>query len=680
VRHVRRHSAQRDTKRKRTKSKKHAKRKATARSLASVPILSQLPKLPPELSKLSARALKLLVGAFPVPPFLLPIYQAAGIEYGVPWEVLAAINQIETDFGRDLATSSAGAQGWMQFLPSTWVRFAVEADGARTANPNDPVDAIFSAARYLRAAGAETNLGAAIFAYNHANWYVNDVELRARLLQALPASLVDGLTGLMQANFPVAGHLGLDALKATELVRLAGEPAGEISAPAGAPVISPADGTIVAIGRSVSLGRYVTVRDSYGDLFTLSGLRSVESVAPVLQPRVESAARLARELGLNVRITRRKLPPASAGSLEPVTSSTTQVLNAYAGSVAATVPSAKTRRIPAAGRATVGGTTASAGPLVKERLFANPSRPASYAAGGSLQLQLRVRSYASVAALKISAGRKYDVFSRPLALRAGRFTLQPLVVGSVVAAGTILGRTGRLPDGRTGLIVQIHPVGAPAAVDPRSILSGWELLGRLTEGRSGLGGLGAAAAYDAHNGTIGQLLLAPRSVLAQAVLADPRVTLTACDRSAIANLRVDRRALAIIEYLSYSGLGPDVSSLVCGHSAGTPAQIDVTGFDGVSVAGHQHSGGVVDLAIRQLLALEGALRPSRVVSLLSYPWESTALSLPDHSAFVEIDLPAVAHRRGRAAARAQSASLWGRLITRLDQVSVVFPSRIAQTP
>src|SRR4051794_24528849 len=57
---------------------------------------------------------------FRIPPFLLPIYQAAGIQYGVRWEILAAINEIETDYGRNLNISSAGAVGWMQFMPSTW--------------------------------------------------------------------------------------------------------------------------------------------------------------------------------------------------------------------------------------------------------------------------------------------------------------------------------------------------------------------------------------------------------------------------------------------------------------------------------------------------------------------------------------------------------------------------------
>src|SRR3954447_2558486 len=60
-----------------------------------------------------------VIRKFRVPPFLLPIYQAAGIQYGVRWEILAAINEIETDYGRNLNVSSAGALGWMQFMPST---------------------------------------------------------------------------------------------------------------------------------------------------------------------------------------------------------------------------------------------------------------------------------------------------------------------------------------------------------------------------------------------------------------------------------------------------------------------------------------------------------------------------------------------------------------------------------
>ena len=144
------------------------------------------------------------IDSFRIPPFLLPIYQAAGIEYDVPWQVLAAINEIETDYGRNLSISSAGAVGWMQFLPSTWKRWGVDANGDGIADPYNPVDAIFAAARYLHAAGASKNLAQAIFAYNHASWYVQSVLLRAKLIGGMPDQLIGALTGLVQGHFPVA--------------------------------------------------------------------------------------------------------------------------------------------------------------------------------------------------------------------------------------------------------------------------------------------------------------------------------------------------------------------------------------------------------------------------------------------------------------------------------------------
>ena len=119
------------------------------------------------------------------------------------WEVLAAINEIETDYGRNLNISSAGALGWMQFMPATWKTYGVDANGDGVKDPFNPVDAIFAAARYLRAAGADQDLRRAIFAYNHADWYVDSVLLRARVIGGLPADLVGSLTGLTQGRFPV---------------------------------------------------------------------------------------------------------------------------------------------------------------------------------------------------------------------------------------------------------------------------------------------------------------------------------------------------------------------------------------------------------------------------------------------------------------------------------------------
>src|SRR5437764_7560770 len=160
---------------------------------------------------------------FRIPPFLLPIYQAAGTQYGIPWQVLAAINEIETDYGRNLSVSSAGALGWMQFIPSSWAMYGVDANGDGKKDPYNPVDAIFAAARYLRAAGGDKNITRAIFAYNHADWYVQSVMLRAKVIGGMPADLVGSLTGLADGHFPVAARStyagSLDAKAATRRVR-----------------------------------------------------------------------------------------------------------------------------------------------------------------------------------------------------------------------------------------------------------------------------------------------------------------------------------------------------------------------------------------------------------------------------------------------------------------------------
>jgi hypothetical protein len=260
-----------------------------------------------------------------IPLFLLPIYQAASAQYGVPWQILAAINEIETDYGNDLSVSTAGAVGWMQFMPATWIQYGVDALNAGYADPYNPVDAIFAAARYLRAAGASSNLRAAILAYNHSAEYVSSVLLRAKLISSYPNPVIATLTGLTNGRVPVRnGQLAWDsiahlvspssataqaqALSGSEAARGAGAIGGasEGSAPAAAAssrALSPAaaaaarnghkaaplqlidlltspnatvvavqDGRIEKIGSSRALGRYVVLRDVYGDVFTYAGL------------------------------------------------------------------------------------------------------------------------------------------------------------------------------------------------------------------------------------------------------------------------------------------------------------------------------------------------------------------------------------------------------------------------
>jgi soluble lytic murein transglycosylase-like protein len=215
------------------------------------------------------------IDGFGVPPFLLPIYQAAGLRYGVPWEILAAINEIETAYGRNLAVSSAGALGWMQFMPSTWEAYGVDADDDGRRDPFDPVDAIFAAARYLQAAGAGTDLPKAIYAYNPADWYVKSVLARARLIAQLPSDLVDSLTGLAGGRFPVRAEstYAVDR-RGRERAPSAGAQRRGIAifSRSGAPVIAVNDGRVVRVGHSARLGRFVTLRDVHGNTYTYARL------------------------------------------------------------------------------------------------------------------------------------------------------------------------------------------------------------------------------------------------------------------------------------------------------------------------------------------------------------------------------------------------------------------------
>ena len=107
-------------------------------------------------------------------------WKAAGRAFKIDWRILAAITEIESGFGCNMGPSSAGALGWTQFMPATWKTWGMDADGDGKASPYSSADAIFSSARYLRASGAPRSYRKALFAYNHAQWYVNDVLKRAK--------------------------------------------------------------------------------------------------------------------------------------------------------------------------------------------------------------------------------------------------------------------------------------------------------------------------------------------------------------------------------------------------------------------------------------------------------------------------------------------------------------------
>jgi hypothetical protein len=127
-----------------------------------------------------------------IPPSYLALYQGAAARFGLDWTILAGIGRVECDHGRDPDPSCtqeghlnyAGAGGPAQFLVSTWKEYGISATGSGPPDMWNPADAIDSMANYLHAAGAPADYPRAIYAYNHAWWYVADVLAWARRYRA----------------------------------------------------------------------------------------------------------------------------------------------------------------------------------------------------------------------------------------------------------------------------------------------------------------------------------------------------------------------------------------------------------------------------------------------------------------------------------------------------------------
>ena len=111
-------------------------------------------------------------------PELLSYYREAQLKFKVQWNVLAAVNFVETKFGKLRSASAAGAQGPMQFMPATWRRYGLGG------NVHDAHDAILGAANYLHASGAPQDLRNALHHYNPSSAYVDAVVRYARRIGA----------------------------------------------------------------------------------------------------------------------------------------------------------------------------------------------------------------------------------------------------------------------------------------------------------------------------------------------------------------------------------------------------------------------------------------------------------------------------------------------------------------
>ena len=621
-----------------------------APSKHSAPAPSALtPPLPLTLGSPISGVSSFFIESFQVPPFLLPIYQAAGTAYGIPWQVLAAINEVETDYGRDLSVSSAGAEGWMQFLPAEWAQYGVDANGDGFKDPYNPADAIFTAARYLKAAGGDGDIRGAVFSYNHSQAYVESVMLRAQLLGGTPAQLLGAVTGLTEARFPVhapshysdgfaTAPAGSDA-SAGAPKTLVGT---TIYSQPGAPVIAVQDGEIVGSGETPSLGRYVTLRDAYGNTYTYAELASVATLYPVLEPHEHTAvsARIAASSGASGEPA--PSGPASAGAQPRSPLSEGGTVSLLALGAAATLESPPL--MPATAPAT-----------------STPDVPAKPA-------------------------------KTPREFRAGadEVYLHPLSVGVQVLAGTVLGHIGSgtsaqeaaAGDGGPHMLFQIRPagVGAPL-IDPKPILDGWVQLENTSVFRAK-----GENPFLGNSPTVGQVLLETKEQLEQQVLSDPGIHLPACGRQDVQTGQVDRRVLATLEFLSVSGLHPTVSSLRCSHVAPADAAnaaetaagdtVAITAIDGIPIAGGQGPGSIAEIAIHKLSMLQGTMKPSEIVSRTSYPDIANTVASPGLGGnAIRVEFAPLqgsgAPGRARAAGAFDSGlapSQWVQLIARLGEI------------
>ncbi len=592
------------------------------------------------------------IESFRIPPFLLPIYQAAGTAYGIPWQVLAAINEVETDYGRDLSVSSAGAEGWMQFLPSSWATYGVDANGDGYEDPYNPADAVFAAARYLAAAGGAQHIRAAIFSYNHSQEYVESVMLRAQLLGGTPPELLSAIAGLTESRFPVHAPAHFtDGFPAAPATGSGSRPSGTLAGTViysqpGAPVIAVQDGEVTAVGDSPALGRYVSLRDAYGNTYTYARLGSIAALYPVLEPRMDSAisARIARP---GNGVGPRPSAPASAGVQPHSPLSQGVVSSSLAMGVAGSL------EVP---------------PAPPVGIRSAPAHPASASA--------------------------------PRTFRAGpdEVYLHPLRSGVQVLAGTVLGHLGAAGEGEGAapgsapgqpnpavgesephMLFQIRPAGAGAPlIDPKPILDGWVRLEATSIFRAK-----GENPFLATSPTVGQVLLESKPQLEQLLLHDSAVHLAPCKRGEVRAGQVDRRVLAALEFLSVSGLRPTVAAASCGRTAGAAGArnlaggsageaLDISAIDGTPIAGHEGPGSIADIAVHRLLRLQGTIKPAQIVSANSYPGTDNTLTLPGHRGLIHVNFGPPPGLEHAGAARAVGSSLtpsqWIQLIARLGEI------------
>ena len=171
-----------------------------------------------------------------------------------------------------------------------------------------------------------------------------------------------------------------------------------------------------------------------------------------------------------------------------------------------------------------------------------------------------------------------------------------------------------------------------------------------------------------------------KEALQHRVLTDPAIDVYDCGRRDIEAGDIDRRVLATLEFLAAGGLKPTVTALHCGHSYLTSSgnvsehssgnAVDIAAINGIPILGHQGPGSITDITIRQLLTLQGTMRPHQIISMMTFDGADNTLSLPDHNDHVHVGFQPLLGTapEGRQLDSALSPSRWVKLIERLGKI------------
>jgi hypothetical protein len=559
----------------------------------------------------------------------------------------------------------------MQFMPATWKLFGTDATGSGFADPYNPADAIFAAARYLHAAGAQTDLKGAIYAYNHSSDYVNSVLLRAKLIEVYPQAMIDGLTALSVGMPPVAGndpgHLtsqpaaprppaapssshattratasgpgatSSSSLPPTPAAAAAGvtsSPATSSAAPAGAgragtvslhtrpnsAVVAVKDGRVLHTGRSQRLGGYVTVQDAQGDLFTYGHLARVGTRGRAGRPTTQPGATAAAAPTGAVRVA------AGDGPLQ-VRVAPSAAVRALAGAATPTTPPGAVS--PSAWQAI--GTQAP-----------------------SVSGALRMLGYAPLAARPPLSTAVAVTAALPSWSAPSASGWLPLRAGQTLWAGSVLGQAPS-----SGVIrFAVTPSGASAPVDARPFLAAWRLRSQILGAAPALGagqtpgagqtlGAGQAGTSGASNALTASAFGAPVSAQQLAAAGGSTAGASAAAASATtagasASSAISHRTPNASVHYDLSSWGQDrmffLSRARLEHEVLTDRRVHLYACGRQDIAHHRIDGRV--LAVLEFLADSG-LHPTVSALECGHSLRTTSGNVSEHSTGDAVDVSAI---------------------------------------